>query len=117
MKKQLFNFKRLSIILLLIFAPFIFISCKSQKSTTTDNIKVDAPVAETKTQSKDKPVEDKTGNVKDFKVHVVQQGESLSTIAKKYNVTIEAIAKLNNISNADFIVVGQELKIPEPGGK
>jgi LysM repeat protein len=117
MKLVSFKIKKLTIIILFILVPFIFISCKSQKRATQDNVKVDAPAVDTKTQSKDKPVADKTKEVKEFKVHVVQQGESLSTIAKMYNVTVDAIVKLNNISNADFIVVGQELKIPEPGGK
>jgi LysM repeat protein len=41
-------------------------------------------------------------------VHVVQQGETLSSIAKKYNVTVDKIKKDNNLST-DKIVVGQKL--------
>jgi len=117
MKKQFYKIKGLIFIILLISTPCLFINCSSQKKAPKESTKVNAPAADTQTQSKDKPVTDKTGEVKEFKVHIVQDGESLSTIAKKYNVTVDAIVKLNNISNADFIVVGQELKIPEPGGK
>ena len=43
--------------------------------------------------------------------HVVQTGEVLSTIASKYNTTIEVLAKLNNIENVDSIRVGQRLRL------
>ena len=41
----------------------------------------------------------------------VQPGDSLSIIAKKYNVTVEQLKQWNNIENADIITVGQQLKI------
>jgi len=45
--------------------------------------------------------------------HVVRSGETLSTIAGKYeNITYQDIAKANNISNPDNIYVGQRLNIP-----
>ncbi len=46
------------------------------------------------------------------KVHVVQVGETLSSIAAKYGVTEAALAKANNITNANLIYVGQSLVIP-----
>lgn len=46
--------------------------------------------------------------------HVVQPGEVLSTIASKYNTTVETLAELNNIENVDSIRVGQRLRlVPE----
>ena len=45
-------------------------------------------------------------------VHVIQSGESLSTIAQQYGVSAEEIISFNNISNPDAIYVGQELIIP-----
>lgn len=51
----------------------------------------------------------------DYIIHKVQYGEYLSTIAKKYNVTKEAIVAANNLSNANVIIAGQELKIPTNG--
>jgi LysM repeat protein len=46
------------------------------------------------------------------RVYVVQAGDSLSKIAVKYGVTVSAIMKANNISNANLIRVGQKLTIP-----
>ena len=45
-------------------------------------------------------------------VHVVKSGESLGTIAKKYQVKIGDIATANNIADPTKIRVGQSLKIP-----
>ncbi|NPA54284.1 MAG: transglycosylase SLT domain-containing protein [Aquificae bacterium] len=44
--------------------------------------------------------------------HVVKKGETLYRIAKKYNISIEEIKKLNNIVGNN-IKVGQVLKIPK----
>ena len=43
--------------------------------------------------------------------YVVQAGDTLSAIAKKYNVTMEQLIKWNDIKNPDMITVGQQLKI------
>ncbi|MCB0018809.1 MAG: LysM peptidoglycan-binding domain-containing protein, partial [Anaerolineales bacterium] len=50
------------------------------------------------------------------KIHVVASGETLTTIAALYDVTIEEIMFLNNLSNADAIYEGQELVIPGAEG-
>ena len=44
--------------------------------------------------------------------HVVQKGESLSAIARRYSVSVSAISRLNGISNPNNIRVGQKLKVP-----
>jgi len=44
--------------------------------------------------------------------HVVQAGETLSSIAAKYGVTTQAIMNANNISNPNLIYPGQRLQIP-----
>lgn len=44
--------------------------------------------------------------------HIVQRGETLQTIAARYSTTWEAIASLNNLSNANRIYAGQVLLIP-----
>jgi LysM repeat protein len=49
-------------------------------------------------------------------IHVVQPGENLFRISLRYDTTVDAIAKVNNIVNPWFIYVGQELKIPTGGG-
>jgi LysM repeat protein len=45
------------------------------------------------------------------KIHVVQSGENLSTIAKDYGTTIARLASKNGLKNPDKIFVGQKLKI------
>jgi LysM repeat protein len=49
-------------------------------------------------------------------IYVVQPGDVLGTIAKKYGTTVEAIVEANGITDPDFIRQGQELVIPAPAG-
>lgn len=46
------------------------------------------------------------------KEYIVQRGDTLASIAKMYNVTVNEIALANNITNPNLIYVGQRLKIP-----
>ncbi len=48
-------------------------------------------------------------------VHIVQWGETLSLIASRYGVTVEAIVAANDLKNPDFVYVGQRLIIPSSG--
>lgn len=48
--------------------------------------------------------------------HIVQRGETLSSIARKYGTTWKAIADLNQLANPSVIVAGQKLLIPTSGG-
>jgi LysM repeat protein len=48
-------------------------------------------------------------------VHVVQEGHTLSAIASAYGTTVAEIQRLNNLSSARFIRVGQPLLIREAG--
>jgi len=57
-----------------------------------------------------------TGSV----IHIVQWGENLTLIARRYGVTIAAIAQVNSLANPNYIYVGQRLFIrsgapPPPG--
>ena len=45
------------------------------------------------------------------KTHVVQKGETLSKIAKKYKTTVKALVEKNNIKDKNKIYVGQVLKV------
>ncbi|HQH39483.1 MAG TPA: LysM domain-containing protein [Anaerolineae bacterium] len=47
-------------------------------------------------------------------VHVVQAGDTLSSIAKKYQVPAETLLQLNGLTDANKILVGQELVISVP---
>ncbi|NLE75675.1 MAG: LysM peptidoglycan-binding domain-containing protein [Chloroflexi bacterium] len=46
--------------------------------------------------------------------HTVAVGETLSTIAQRYGVSVEAIMNANNLPNPNWIYVGQSLVIPQP---
>lgn len=45
-------------------------------------------------------------------VHVVQRGDTLYSIARRYGVTVQAVAQANGILNPNLIYVGQQLSIP-----
>jgi LysM repeat protein len=53
-----------------------------------------------------------SGSAASGRVHVVQRGEYLSAIARKYGVTVDAIVKANNLRNPNVIYTGQRLIIP-----
>ncbi|HEY0920728.1 peptidoglycan DD-metalloendopeptidase family protein [Devosia sp.] len=48
----------------------------------------------------------------DAYVHVIESGESLYTIARRYDVTAQAIVQANGFSSPDKIFVGQKIVIP-----
>ncbi|WP_317368475.1 LysM domain-containing protein, partial [uncultured Tyzzerella sp.] len=43
--------------------------------------------------------------------YVVQSGDTLWDLAKKFNTTVDDIVKLNDIENPDLIYPGQKLLI------
>jgi len=47
--------------------------------------------------------------------HKVRQGETLSTIARRYRTSVKSIARANNIRKNNLIVAGKRLKIPKKG--
>ncbi len=44
-------------------------------------------------------------------IHIVKPGETLSAIARKYRITVEALMRLNNIKNPRLLRPGQRLRI------
>lgn len=48
-------------------------------------------------------------------VHTIKRGETLSQIAQGYGVTVQAIMEANGLTNANRIITGQTLVIPQPG--
>lgn len=46
------------------------------------------------------------------KVHVVQRGETLVSIARRYDVSISLLASRNGIDNSDIIFTGQRVLVP-----
>jgi LysM repeat protein len=45
-------------------------------------------------------------------IHVVVAGETLSTIAQQYGVTVLSIVQANNLTDPNRLSVGQQLTIP-----
>ena len=54
--------------------------------------------------------------VTETRTHVVQPGEYLSSIARRYGVSWTDIARVNNIVDPNRVLVGQSLVIPASGG-
>jgi membrane-bound lytic murein transglycosylase D len=50
-----------------------------------------------------------------YVVHRVRRGETISTIARRYNTSVHRIARANNLNSRYLIVAGQRLKIPRRG--
>ena len=48
----------------------------------------------------------------DYALHIVKKGETLWTIARQYNLTMDSILTTNNITNPELIYIGQQIKIP-----
>jgi LysM repeat protein len=48
--------------------------------------------------------------------HVVADGDTLGGIAAKYGTSVEAIMELNGLTDANYLYVGQELKVPGASG-
>ena len=53
------------------------------------------------------PIIDKS----DYTIYIVKKGDSLYSIAQKYNTTVDSIKKLNNLAS-NLLSINQQLKIP-----
>jgi peptidoglycan-N-acetylglucosamine deacetylase len=51
-------------------------------------------------------------SAQEVSTHVVQPGETLSAIARRYDVSVNALARQNGITNLNLVRVGQVLRIP-----
>jgi LysM repeat protein len=49
-------------------------------------------------------------------IYVVQSGDTLAAIARRFNTTIDALMQANGITNPNWIYAGQRLIIPTGGG-
>lgn len=54
------------------------------------------------------PINDNSG---DFSFYIVKVGDSLYSIAKKFNTTVDSLIKINNLST-NLLSIGQQLKVP-----
>jgi len=51
-------------------------------------------------------------HAQDVIIHVVVAGDSLTSIARRYNVSVSALMNYNNIGNANLIRPNQQIRIP-----
>lgn len=63
------------------------------------------PIRQTPTMPADRPTSTPV-------IHVVQAGEVLGEIANRYGVSVDALARVNNLPDADYLRIGQKLVIP-----
>lgn len=47
--------------------------------------------------------------------YTIKKGDTLTSIAKKHNTTVDALASANNIKNKNLIYTGNTLQIPDSG--
>ncbi len=84
--------------------------------TTTLGSKINMPAQQATIQTTPAPVVanlvKSTPSVEKAYVHIVQSGESLYSIARSYNVSVNSIVAANSMLSADKIGVGQKIAIP-----
>lgn len=57
----------------------------------------------------DRPAREENG---DGRTYTVEQGDTLTAIAERFDVNVRALAEANDINDPDSIAVGTELAIP-----
>ena len=49
--------------------------------------------------------------------HIIQAGENLSSVAQRYNVTVDTLLDINDLENPNILSIGQAIQLPEaPSG-
>ena len=60
-------------------------------------------------------VKSTNNEISDFKkIHIVQLGDTITSISNFYSIKKDLIIKLNNLTDENYIYVGQNLKISDP---
>ena len=56
-----------------------------------------------------------SGTANALNLHIVKKGDTLSAIAKKYNIGLNEVKKINrnNVKNPNLIYPGQEIVVPD----
>lgn len=85
-------------------------SDESAAPLPTMSIVTPTPVDPAELQPTEEQIEE-PGEVPEF--YVVQEGDSLYSIAARFDVEIAALVEINELSDPNDILVGQELQIPQ----
>lgn len=73
------------------------------------------PTTALPTPSTDLPLGTAVATSSERAVHIVSTGETLFSIAQRYNTTIDRLVEMNQLINPDVITVGQSLEVPSGG--
>jgi membrane-bound lytic murein transglycosylase D len=71
--------------------------------------------AKTKIVAKSAVAAPSTWQKNDGRFHIVRNGDNLTTIARKYNTTVQQIYKVNNIARGRTLRIGTKLRLPVTG--
>ena len=83
----------------------------AQNSATdsVSTVKDSSNVQPAKPQPVIKPVQQQVN----YTSYTIRQGDTLSSIARRYGTTANDLAEYNNLTNKDALRIGQKLKIPQ----
>lgn len=76
----------------------------------------DAPVQAEHSADENKETSSQTveAAAPEFGSYVIQGGDTLHSIAKRYNTTVQNLMTINGIQDANLIVLGKEIRVPLP---
>lgn len=93
------------------------VSSPPSPGTMSPNVAGAAEIARAKPEPKPEPEIPKAEAVQPLTQHTVAKGETLTSIAKQYNVLLSDLQKLNKITNDRKLQIGQTLSIPAAPAK
>ena len=82
---------------------------QTTKTDSASTVQDSTNVQPDKTQPTIKPVQQQV----DYTSYTIRQGDTLSSIARRYGTTANDIAEYNNLANKDALRIGQKLNIPK----
>lgn len=83
------------------------------QSNATDSTSTRCDSIGTTTQSKPQPEIKPVQQQLDYTSYTIRQGDTLYSIARRYNTTPNDLAQYNNLANKDALKIGQKIKIPK----
>lgn len=62
------------------------------------------------------PAPSPTPQPPEFEEYIVQQGDSLSSIAQQFGTTADELVRINDLADPNTLDIGQKLLVPRPAG-
>ena len=98
---------RVTILLTVVGGPGLMVACGTDDTSSSGTL---APILTTTTTI---TIPETTTTLPEF--YVIQKGDSLSSIAKLFNVDQTTLQVINEISDPNRIFSGLKIRIPQPG--